>query len=80
MRLHVTAVLASRDVTVIEARFENPADDPLRCPPAMAQVRVRRGGVTQRMRLYYAPRVADVTGGPAQPHSNAGRQHARQSG
>lgn len=62
-RVHVTSVLASRDVTVIEARFENPPDDPLRCPPAMAQVRHRHDGVTERMRLSYAPRSEAGTGG-----------------
>lgn len=79
-RVHVTSVLATRDVTVIEARFENPPDDRLRCPPAMAQVRHRRGGVTERMRLYYAPRPGEGTASRSEPQTSEGRGHARQSG
>lgn len=60
-KLHLTAVYASVGVTVIEGRFENPADDPLRCPPAMSQVRLGRDGTTERIRLYYAPRTDGIT-------------------
>lgn len=75
-RLHLTSVLASANLTVIEGRFENPPDDPLRCPPAMSQVRFRRGAITARMRLYYAPRPDDRTAEISRPQSTEGRHHA----
>ncbi len=34
VKLHSTNVLASKDIIVSEAEFENPRDDPLHCPPA----------------------------------------------
>jgi RNA polymerase sigma factor (sigma-70 family) len=63
-KLRLTSVFAGVDLTVIEGRFENPPDDPIRCPPAMSQVRFHRAGVTERIRLYYAPRP----GALRQPH------------
>ena len=34
VKMHPTNVLASKDVIVLEADFENPRDDPFHCPPA----------------------------------------------
>ena len=79
-KLRLTSVLASADLVVIEARFENPPDDPLRCPPAMTQVRRRRRGVTEEIRLYYAPRPSQASGHRFGIQIPEGRQHARQSG
>ncbi len=49
-------VLAGPGITIIEGRFENPADDPLHCPPATTQIAFRDGDVTRRMVWHYAPR------------------------
>ena len=56
IKMHLTNVIASKDVTVIEADFENPSDDPFHCPPATTQVHFRRGDKTQRVHVYFAPR------------------------
>ncbi len=37
-RLHLTRVVASRDVLIMENSYENPPDDPFRCPPAITWV------------------------------------------
>jgi RNA polymerase sigma-70 factor (ECF subfamily) len=55
-RMHVTRVLASGSVTVVEARLENAPDHPFRCPPATCQVHLRRHGRTEEVRLHFAPR------------------------
>ncbi len=56
VKMHLTNVLAGRDVTVIEADFENPPEDPFHCPPATTQVHFRRGGLTHRVHIHFAPR------------------------
>jgi RNA polymerase sigma factor (sigma-70 family) len=56
VKLRLTDVMASRDVTVVEGRFENPPDDPFHCPPATAQVHFYRGDRVHRVRFYYASR------------------------
>lgn len=56
IKLHLTNVMASKDVTVIEGNFENPPDDPFHCPPATIQVGLWQGGRIRRMHVYYAPR------------------------
>ncbi len=56
IRMHLSHVHASANVTILEATFENPADDPTRCPPATTQVHYQRNGKTERIRLYFAPR------------------------
>ena len=55
VKLHATSVLASKDVTVVEADLENPPDDPFHCPPATSMVCFYRDGRIHRMRPYYAP-------------------------
>ena len=55
-KMHLTNVIAGKDVTIIEADFENPLDAPFRCPPATTQVHFQRGDKTQRVHLYFAPR------------------------
>jgi len=57
-RMHLTRVLVSGSVTVVEARLENAPDDPFRCPPATCQVHFRPHGRTQVVRLYFAPRAS----------------------
>lgn len=56
MKLHLTNVLASKDVTIIEGIFENPPEDPFHCPPATTQAAFWQGGRIQRVHLHYAPR------------------------
>lgn len=56
VRLRLTSVLASKDVTIMEGCFENPHDAPFHCPPATSVVYVYRGGRIRLVRQYYAPR------------------------
>ena len=56
IKLRPTNVLASKGVTVMEADFENPRDDPFHCPPATSLVFFYRDGRIQRACQYYAPR------------------------
>jgi RNA polymerase sigma factor (sigma-70 family) len=56
MKMHPTKVIAAKDVTVVEADFENPSDDPSHCPPATSFVFFYRDGWIRRLRQYYAPR------------------------
>lgn len=56
VRLCLTNVLASKDVTVMEGRFENPYEDPFHCPPATSVVYIYRDGRIRLVRQYYAPR------------------------
>ena len=57
MKLHLTNVIANKDVTVIEGGYVNPPDDPIRCPPAISMVGFYRNGKIPRMHLHFAPRV-----------------------
>jgi len=56
IKMRLTNVLASKDVTVVEGRFENPHDDPSHCPPATSLVYFYRDGRIHLVRQYYAPR------------------------
>ena len=62
VKMHPTNVLASGDIIVFEADFENPRDDPFRCPPATTQVHFQRDGLTHRVHLYFAPRPREEGG------------------
>lgn len=55
VKVHVTNVLASTDVSVFEGSFENPPEDPFHCPPAMTQVYSYQSGRIHQVRFYYAP-------------------------
>jgi hypothetical protein len=59
MKLHLTNVIANKDVTVVEGDYENPLDDPFRCPPAISMVGFYRNGKIPRMHLHFAPRLED---------------------
>lgn len=54
MKLHLTNVIASKDVTVVEGDYENPPDNPFRCPPAISMVSFYRDGRIPRMHLHLA--------------------------
>ena len=56
LRMRATRVLATRGLTVLEMAFENPADNPYRCPPSTCQVHFRPDGQTTRVRIFFAPR------------------------
>lgn len=56
LRMRATRVLATRGMTVLEMAFENPADNPYRCPPSTCQVHFRAEGRTDRVRIFFAPR------------------------
>ena len=62
VKLHPTNVLASKDIVVVEADFENPRDDPFHCPPATTQVHFQRDGLTHRVHLHFAPRPREEGG------------------
>ena len=55
-RLHLTNIVVSKDVIVMENDYENPPDDPFRCPPAISWVGFYRGEEIHRTHLYFAPR------------------------
>ncbi len=54
VRFRVLDVVASSDLTVVEGRFENPADAPDHCPPVTTQLYVHEGDAIRTMRLHYA--------------------------
>ena len=54
MKLHLTNVIASKDVTIVEGNYENPLDDPFRCPPAISMVGFYRDGRMPLMHLHFA--------------------------
>jgi hypothetical protein len=56
MKLRLTNIIASKDVTVFEGDFENPPDDPFHRPPATSQVYFYHDGRIYLMREYFAPR------------------------
>jgi RNA polymerase sigma-70 factor (ECF subfamily) len=56
MKLHLTNIIASREMTVIEGDLENPPDNPFHCPPATSQVYFYRDGRICLIREYFAPR------------------------
>lgn len=58
VKMNLTNVYASTNVTILEATFTNPSDNPEHCPPATTQVHLQRNGKTERIRLYFAPRCA----------------------
>lgn len=59
MKLHLTNVIANKDVTVIEGDYENPSGDPFRCPPAISMVGFYRDGRIPLMHLHFAPHGED---------------------
>ena len=56
MKLHLTNVIVSKDVTIVEGDLENPPDNPFHCPPATSQIYLYQGGRVRLMREYFAPR------------------------
>lgn len=54
VKLHLVNVVASREITVAEGRFENPVADPTHCPPVAIQVHFHPAGRTRRLAMHYA--------------------------
>ena len=54
-----TRVLASGGVTVVEAQFINPREDPNHCPPALAFVVFESDRRARRMHFHLAPRISE---------------------
>ncbi|MGH2369756.1 MAG: RNA polymerase sigma factor, partial [Chloroflexota bacterium] len=52
-------VIASRDVTIVEADLLSPPDDPDHCPPGVVWLEVLRDGRVERLRLFH-PRPSPV--------------------
>jgi RNA polymerase sigma factor (sigma-70 family) len=59
VRMRVTDVCASRQVTIIEGDYENPPDDPHHCPATHTEIRIHPTGRTRRLLLYYRPHEED---------------------
>ena len=55
MNMPLRKVIAGKGITIIEAEFENPPDDPFHCPPATLLVCFYRQGLIARLHQYYAP-------------------------
>ncbi len=62
MKLRLTNVIASKDVTIIEGDYENPPDYPFRCPPSISMVGFYRDGRIPRMHLHFASRPGSEDG------------------
>jgi len=54
--LHTQRVLSAGNVTVVEGRFVNPDNDPLHCPPGVAFVIFRQGGLAVRLHIHLSSR------------------------
>lgn len=59
VKLHLTNLLASKAVTVVEGDFENPPDNTFRCHPATSMVFFYRDGRIHLLRKYFAPRTEE---------------------
>jgi RNA polymerase sigma factor (sigma-70 family) len=59
VRMHLTRVIAGRGITILEGQFENPADDPIHCPPEVTQVALDSSGEIHTMLVHLGERVAD---------------------
>ena len=53
VRVHLTDIVTSAGVTIVEGDFENPPDDPHHCPPTQTEVRFHPAGPTTHIILYY---------------------------
>jgi RNA polymerase sigma-70 factor (ECF subfamily) len=54
VRVLLDRVIASEQITVLEARLANPPDAPAHCPPATTQIHFHPGGRTQSILFAYA--------------------------
>jgi len=56
VRVRPIRVVASSDITVLEAWLDSPPETPLHCPPALTQVYHHADGPARRVVSHYAPR------------------------
>lgn len=61
VRVRITDVWASRDLTIVEADYRNPPDDPHHCPATHTEIRIHPGGQTSRLLLYFRPHEDDAS-------------------
>jgi RNA polymerase sigma factor (sigma-70 family) len=54
--MHPQRIMASGELTIIEAEFRNPPEDPFHCPPGAVLALFERDGRVARVHLYLAPR------------------------
>jgi RNA polymerase sigma-70 factor (ECF subfamily) len=54
VRVHLTGIVASEGVTIVEADYANPVEDPQHCPATHTEVRFHPEGRATRIILYYA--------------------------
>src|SRR5215210_6123729 len=81
MKMRLTSVLASKDITVMEGDFENPPEDPFRCPPAISMVGFHREGAQiKRMLIYFtAPTPSGLLGLEEEPLGRKEASSAQES-
>jgi RNA polymerase sigma factor (sigma-70 family) len=53
VRVHLTGVVASEGLTIVEGEYENPVEDPQHCPATHTEVRFQPRGRAERIILYY---------------------------
>ncbi len=53
VRLHMTDIVASENVTILDGVYRNPPNDPHHCPPTHTEVRLHAAGRISRLVLYY---------------------------
>jgi RNA polymerase sigma factor (sigma-70 family) len=72
VRVLLDTVIASAEITVLEARLQNPAHAPDHCPTSTTQVHFHRGGRTRSILFAFGqPAQQDGTPGPRSPVASA---------
>jgi RNA polymerase sigma factor (sigma-70 family) len=59
VRVHLTDLVTSAGVTIVEGDYENPPDDPHHCPATHTEVRFHPHGRTTRIILFYYGSAGD---------------------
>jgi RNA polymerase sigma-70 factor (ECF subfamily) len=67
VRVHLTDLVASAGVTILEGHFANPADDPRHCPATYTEVHFHPHGRTTRIILFYGSASANEPVATAAP-------------
>jgi hypothetical protein len=52
VRMRLTRLVACKGVTIVEADYDNPPDDPEHCPPWHTEIRIHPSGTTTRLVLH----------------------------
>jgi RNA polymerase sigma factor (sigma-70 family) len=56
VRLRLTGIVASPGITIVEADYRNPREDPHHCPPNHTEIRIHPKGRTTRWIVYFGHR------------------------